>query len=39
MHDRKVHDCDKSARLSLNNQGLILALITLHTKPPRGGTH
>ena len=33
MHDWKVHDCDKRSRLSLNNQGLILALITLHTKP------
>ena len=31
MHDWKVHDCNKSARLSLHNQGLILALITLHT--------
>ena len=32
MHDRKVHDCNKSAQLSLHNQGLILALITLHKK-------
>ena len=37
MHDRKVHDCNKSARLSLHNQGLILALITLHIFPKEFG--